>query len=111
MRACLERAAGVRRLTIEPAATSGIVTCLVEVDDPGVAETVAAALAADGLPLAEVTEDRADLESVFLAVTAGATEYMGGPEMAPQTPQPSEAPRRSRGAPRPRDSSTGTEPR
>src|SRR5438128_1864250 len=31
---------------------------------------------------------------------------MGGPEMAPQTPQRSEAPRRSRGAPRPRDSFT-----
>src|SRR2546428_4253412 len=33
--------------------------------------------------------------------TAATTNKMGGPEMAPHTPQPLVAPRRSRGAPRP----------
>jgi len=42
-------------------------------------------------------------QAVVLAdLEAAGLNYMGGPEMAPQAPQHSEAPRRSRGAPRPR---------
>jgi ABC-2 type transport system ATP-binding protein len=74
--ACLEGVTGVNRLTLEGEPADGIVTGVVEVDGAAVAEAVAAAVSAHGLGLAEVTEHRADLESVFLALTAGGPTTM-----------------------------------
>jgi gliding motility-associated transport system ATP-binding protein len=64
---------GVKDVEITGAAhDSGAIICLVEME-PGVGESLAAALVARGVTVLEIGEARPDLEAVFLAVTgAGA---------------------------------------
>ena len=68
LRSCLERVGGVKRVTMS-AALGGVATCTVDVEPPEIAETVAAAVAMEGLRLVEITEERLDLETTFLALT------------------------------------------
>ena len=49
-----------------------MVTCVVVADSEHAAPVLATAVVGDGLPLVELTEEPADLETVFLGLTSGA---------------------------------------
>ncbi|MBT2365744.1 AAA family ATPase [Streptomyces sp. ISL-10] len=51
------------------------------------AEHVGAVAAREGIPVLELTDERASLEQAYLALTTGETEFAGTTPMSPTTPQ------------------------
>jgi ABC-2 type transport system ATP-binding protein len=74
VRACLERVSGVKSLSVAADVPgTGVVTCEVDIEQPAVVETLAAALVASNVALLALGPAQPDLEAVFLAMTGGAS--------------------------------------
>jgi ABC-2 type transport system ATP-binding protein len=80
VRRCLGAVPGVTAVAVAPGAEGDLRTYVAEVESPGAGEALVAALAREGLALAELAEETVDLEALFLALTGAghATERPAG---------------------------------
>jgi gliding motility-associated transport system ATP-binding protein len=74
VRACLARAQGVQRVSVERDVGAGVATYLVDAAAASIAEALAAAVVAGGFGLLDMRPTPVDLEALFLGLTSGSPE-------------------------------------